>query len=208
MIKKYRATAKQKHKDLFAGIKRTRITGPIIFLLLLVYILTALKSPLYPDYKIPFIMPLEGKTIVGFRQTYRDEEKGKDYKHTGIDIEGKYGQKVRAAGSGIVSYIGFSPIGGRTLVIKHNQKIRTTYLNLMNIYVFTGKYIRQGEVIASIGADDDPSSPGCHLHFGVIYDNKYLDPEDLLDIDYRNISKFIYLKYLPSDFEFKYDSDR
>lgn len=208
MIKKYRATAKQKHKDLFAGIKRTRITGPIIFLLLLVYILTALKSPLYPDYKIPFIMPLEGKTIVGFRQTYRDEEKGKDYKHTGIDIEGKYGQKVRAAGSGIVSYIGFSPIGGRTLVIKHNQKIRTTYLNLMNIYVSTGKYIRQGEVIASIGADDDPSSPGCHLHFGVIYDNKYLDPEDLLDIDYRNISKFIYLKYLPSDFEFKYDSDR
>lgn len=208
MIKKYRATAKQKHKDLFAGIKRTRITGPIIFLLLLVYILTALESPLYPDYKIPFIMPLEGKTIVGFRQTYRDEEKGKDYKHTGIDIEGKYGQKVRAAGSGIVSYIGFSPIGGRTLVIKHNQKIRTTYLNLMNIYVSTGKYIRQGEVIASIGADDDPSSPGCHLHFGVIYDNKYLDPEDLLDIDYRNISKFIYLKYLPSDFEFKYDSDR
>jgi murein DD-endopeptidase MepM/ murein hydrolase activator NlpD len=208
MIKKDRVTAKQKHKDLFAGIKRTRIIGPIIFLLLLVYILTTLESPLYPDYKTPFIIPLEGKTIVSFRQTYWNEEKGKDYKHTGIDIEGKYGQKVRAAGSGVVSYIGFSPIGGRTLVIKHNQKIRTTYLNLMNIYVSTGKYIKQGEVIASIGADDDPSSPGCHLHFGVIYDNKYLDPEDLLDIDYRNISKFIYLKYLPSDFELEYDSDR
>jgi murein DD-endopeptidase MepM/ murein hydrolase activator NlpD len=208
MIKKDRATAKQKHRDLITGIKRTHIIGPIIFLLLLVHILTALESPLYPDYKTPFIMPLEGKTIVGFRQIYRDDEKGKDYKHTGIDIEGKYGQKVRAAGSGIVSYIGFSPIGGRTLVIKHNQKIRTTYLNLMNIYVSTGKYIRQGEVIASIGADDDPSSPGCHLHFGVIYDNKYLDPEDLLDIDYRNISKFIYLKYLPSDFELEYNSDR
>lgn len=208
MIKKDRVAAKQKHRDLSVGTKRIRVIGPIIFLLLIVYILTGLESPLYSDYKTPFIIPLEGKIIVGFRQTYWNEEKGKDYKHTGIDIEGKYGQKVHAAGSGIVSYIGFSPIGGRTLVIKHNQKIRTTYLNLMNIYVSTGKYIKQGEVIASIGADDDPSNPGCHLHFGVIYDNKYLDPEDLLGIDYRNISKFIYLKYLPLDFEFEYDSDR
>jgi len=207
MIKRGRVTAKHKFNDLSISIKRVCILGPIIFLLLLVYILTGPASPVYPDYRTPFIAPLEGEIIVGFRQSYCDEEKGKDSKHTGIDIEGKYGQKVRAAGSGAVSYIGFSPIGGRTLVIKHNQKIRTTYLNLMNIYVSTGTYIKQGDIIASIGAVDDPSSSGCHLHFGVIYNNKYLDPEDLLNIDYRNISKFIFLKYLPSDFEFEHNSD-
>jgi murein DD-endopeptidase MepM/ murein hydrolase activator NlpD len=208
MIKKNRITAERGYKDLSASIKRTFTLSPIIFLLLLVFVLTGLESPVYPDYKTPFIIPIDGKITVGFRQMYWDEEKGKDYKHTGIDVEGKYGQKVHAAGSGLVSYIGFSPIGGRTIVIKHNQKIRTTYLNLMNIYVSIGKYVRQGDVIASIGADDDPSSPGCHLHFGVIYDNKYLDPEDLLNIDYSSISRFIYLKYLPSDYEFKYDDNR
>ena len=173
----------------------------ILFLLLFLCILTILPSPVYSNYRSPFIMPINGEVITEFRQSYWDEDKQKFLKHTGIDIKGKYGQKVAAAGNGIVSYIGFSPIGGRTLVIKHNQKIRTTYLNLMQIYVSTGTYVKQGEIIASIGADDDPSSSQCHLHFGVIYDNKYLDPEDLLKIDYRSISKFLNLKYLPYDFK-------
>jgi murein DD-endopeptidase MepM/ murein hydrolase activator NlpD len=208
MTKRGIITVNHKFDKLSGSIKRTCILAPIIFLLLFIYILTGMSSPLYPDYKAPFIFPLEGEIIVAFRQSYRDEDRQRHFKHTGIDIEGKYGQKIVAAGSGVVSYTGFSPTGGRTLVIKHNQKIRTTYLNLMQIYVSTGTYIEQGEIIASIGADDDPSSSGCHLHFGVIYDNKYLDPEDLLNIDYGNISKFIHLRYLPDDFEFEYDSER
>lgn len=179
----------------------------ILFLLLFLFVLTILPSPVYSNYRSPFIIPINGEVITGFRQSYWDEGKQKFLKHTGIDIKGKFGQKVAAAGNGIVSYIGFSPIGGRTLVIKHNQKIRTTYLNLMQIYVSPGTYVKQGEIIASIGADDDPSSSHCHLHFGVIYDNKYLDPEDLLKIDYRSISKFLHLKYLPSDFKLDYDNN-
>jgi len=180
---------------------------PILFLLLFLCVLTILPSPVYSNYRSPFIIPINGEVITGFRQSYWDESKQRFLKHTGIDIKGKFGQKVAAAGNGIVSYIGFSPIGGRTLVIKHNQKIRTTYLNLMQIYVPNGTYVKQGEIIASIGADDDPSSSHCHLHFGVIYDNKYLDPEDLLKIDYRSISKFLHLKYLPSDFKLDYDNN-
>jgi murein DD-endopeptidase MepM/ murein hydrolase activator NlpD len=147
---------------------------------------------------------MKGEVITAFRQSYFYEDEQKQLKHTGIDISGKYGQKVTAAGNGVVSYCGFSPIGGRTLVIKHNQKIRTTYLNLMQIYVTTGTYVKQGDIIANIGAEDDPSNLQPHLHFGVIYENKYLDPEDLLRIDYRNISKFLNLKYLPYDFEFEW----
>jgi len=173
----------------------------------ILFLLTLINQPsfIYPDYKSPFVMPLEGETITGFRQSYPVPDEQKFLKHTGIDIEGNFGQKVIAAGNGIVSYTGFSPIGGRTLVIKHNNKIRTTYLNLMQIYVTTGKYVRQGEVIASIGASDDPSNSAYHLHFGVIYDNKYIDPADLLKIDYSSISRFIYLQYLDDDFNFNPD---
>ncbi len=176
-----------------------------LFILTLFITLINLPSPIYPVYRSPFIKPLDGEIITRFRQSYWDEDKQKYIKHTGIDIEGKYGQKVMAAGNGVVSYCGFSPIGGRTLVIKHNDKIRTTYLNLMQIYAATGSFVKQGEIIASIGASDDPSHSGYHLHFGVIYDHKYIDPQDLLKIDYGNISKFLYLKYLPGDFNFEID---
>lgn len=179
----------------------------ILFLSLFLCVLTSLPSPVYSNYMSPFIIPINGEVITGFRQSYLDSDKQRFLKHTGIDIKGKYGQKVAAAGNGIVSYSGFSPTGGRTLVIKHNQKIRTTYLNLMQIYVSTGTYVKQGEIIAAIGADDDPSNSQCHLHFGVIYDKKYLDPEDLLKINYSSISKFLYLKYLPSDFKLDYGNN-
>ena len=84
--------------------------------------------------------------------------------------------------------------------IKHNEKIKTTYLNLEQILVSKGAQVSQGDRIATIGAEDDPSSETTHLHFGVIYDDKYLDPEDLLKIDYKSISKFLYLKYIEPDF--------
>lgn len=175
-----------------------------IFIFLVVLNSAYRPSPIYcypGSTKVPFIAPLEGSIIVKFRQTYFYEERQKYLKHTGIDIEGKPGQKVVAAGNGIVSYVGFSPIGGRTLVIRHNQKIKTTYLNLSHTYVSIGSSVKQGQTIASIGAEDDPSSETCHLHFGIVYDGKYLNPEDVLKIDYKSISRFIQLEYVESDFK-------
>jgi murein DD-endopeptidase MepM/ murein hydrolase activator NlpD len=214
----YPCSVKKRSSDIDNNPACIKFPRPSRFLkfpsFVILFLLTFMNTPssIYPDYnysdykspeyKSPFIIPLEGEIITGFRESYIVPDKQECLKHTGIDIEGKSGQKVIAAGNGIVSYIGFSPIGGRTLVIKHNDKIRTTYLNLMQIYVTTGKYVRQGEVIASIGASDDPSNLACHLHFGVIYDNKYIDPVDLLKIDYSSVSRFIYLQYLNRDFNF------
>jgi len=149
--------------------------------------------------KAPFIMPLEGKILVSFRQEYLDEQEQVVRKHTGIDIEGSPGDYILASANGTVSYCGFSPIGGRTVVIVHNEKIRTTYLNLSHVYVQTGVFVKQGQAIASIGAFDDPSNTTCHLHFGIIYEGQYLDPEDVLKIDYSSISKYIKLKYIKPD---------
>lgn len=176
----------------------------IIFLFIILFFtaLVNLPSPIYSDCKCPFIIPLEGELVTGFRERYLDADKDKHLKHTGIDIEGKFGQKIVAAANGTVTYCGFSPTGGRTLVIRHNEKIRTTYLNLLQIYVTPGTCVRQGDTIACIGASDDPSDSSCHLHFGVIYDNKYINPEKLLKIDYSSISEFIYLEYLSDDFYF------
>lgn len=207
MARKIIGSNNYKSNNVQSNNNKSDILKFILFLSLFLCVLTSLPSPVYSNYRSPFIIPINGEVITRFRQSYLDTDKQRFLKHTGIDIKGKYGQKVAAAGNGIVSYSGFSPTGGRTLVIKHNQKIRTTYLNLMQIYVSTGTLVKQGEIIAAIGADDDPSNSQCHLHFGVIYDKKYLDPEDLLKINYSSISKFLYLKYLPSDFKLDYGNN-
>jgi len=152
-----------------------------------------------PALRKPFISPLYGDIALGFREEYFNDDRQADYRHTGIDIIGAPGDRVSASGNGTIVYTGFSPIGGRTIVIRHNQNIRTTYLNLQNIYVSQGDRVKQGDIIASIGASDDPSCTDSHLHFAVIYMNKYLDPLQVLDMDYTSISRFLRLVYVPGD---------
>jgi len=154
--------------------------------------------------KTPFIFPLDGEIVLAFREDYFYNEKNIARKHTGIDIKGEFNQNVFSSGNGIVSYIGFSPTGGRTIVIRHNEKIRTTYLNLLNIFVSSGDYVHQGDIIGTIGGNDDPSSLAeSHLHFGVIYNGFYLDPEDVLRISYKNITSYISIEYMENDFYLK-----
>ncbi|NQT66515.1 MAG: M23 family metallopeptidase [Actinobacteria bacterium] len=142
MAQKIIGSNNYKSNNVKSNNNKSDILKFILFLSLFLCVLTILPSPVYSNYRSPFIIPINGEVITGFRQSYWNEGEQRFLKHTGIDIKGKFGQKVVAAGNGIVSYIGFSPIGGRTLVIKHNQKIRTTYLNLMQIYVSTGTFVR------------------------------------------------------------------
>lgn len=200
-------TALQKNRMSIKG-SNCRIPGFII-LFMLIFLFVLLISPAailsYPDkdpyLREPFIFPLNGNIIVGFREEYFDIDKQLYYRHTGIDISGSQGDRVLASGNGIVAYTGFSPTGGRTVVIRHNDNIRTTYLNLQSIYVSQGDTVKQGDIIASIGALDDPSCSHCHLHFGIIYINKYLDPLQVIGIDYSSISRFLRLVYVPGDFK-------
>jgi hypothetical protein len=147
----------------------------------------------------PLITPLGGEFAVKFRQEYFDENELVKRKHTGVDIAGKAGTEVRASGNGSVTYTGFSATGGRTVVIKHNEKIRSTYLNILDCFVTKGEAVSQGDIIANIGAVDDPSLSEPHLHFGIIYMDSYLDPEDVLNIDYTSITRFISLEYISPD---------
>jgi len=185
-----------------------RLTGYLI-LFTGIFSLLLLSNPINiysypdkdPDLRKPFILPLFGDVALGFREEYFNDDKQSEYRHTGIDIIGSPGDKVSASGNGTIVYTGFSPIGGRTIVIKHNQNIRTTYLNLQNIYVSQGDMVKQGDIIASIGAFDDPSCVDSHLHFAIIYLNKYLDPLQVLSMDYTSISRFLRLVYVPRDFK-------
>jgi murein DD-endopeptidase MepM/ murein hydrolase activator NlpD len=176
-------------------MKKKKICSVIFILLVLLSFLL-----LSFHYKTPFVWPLKGDVVTRFMQKYYDAVSEKTRIHTGIDIKGSNGAHVCASANGTVTYIGISPIGGRTVVIKHNENIKSNYLNLADIFVKKGQYVRQGTPIATIGASDDPSGGCVHLHFAIVYKRTYLDPEDVLKIDYSSISPYIRLDHMPIDF--------
>lgn len=171
-----------------------------IFLISFISLSFVLPGPiLAQDQRRPFILPLEGEVATGFREEYITPG-GSTRRHTGIDILGDAGSRVFASANGLVSYTGISPTGGLTVVIRHNREIRTTYLNLAASYVSRGDQVSQGDTIGCLGSQDDISNKECHLHFGVIYLDSYLDPVELLELDYSCISRYLRLVYMADDF--------
>jgi len=147
----------------------------------------------------PLIYPLKGKILVHFNEQYVDEDTGETHRHCGIDIAGNEGERVIASAPGKVFYVGWTPTGGKTISICHLLNVKTTYLNLQDYHVSVGQEVKRGQVIGTIGAEDDISSEEVHLHFGVIVNNHYVNPEKILEMDFNDLTKYISLTYTELD---------
>ena len=175
----------------------------IFYILLIIF--SILFIPSLKPYQIsanerkPLIYPLKGEILVHFNEEYTDEETGETHRHCGIDISGEKGDKVVASAPGKVFYVGYTPTGGKTISIVHLLGVKTTYLNLQDYHVSVGQEVKRGQIIGTIGAEDDPSSEEIHLHFGVIVNNHYVDPEKILNMDFNDLTKFISLTYTELD---------
>lgn len=175
----------------------------IFYILLIIF--SVLFIPSLIPYQIsanerkPLIYPLKGEILVHFNEEYTDEETGETHRHCGIDISGEKGDKVVASAPGKVFYVGYTPTGGKTISIVHLLDVKTTYLNLQDYHVSVGQEVKRGQIIGTIGAEDDPSSEEIHLHFGVIVNNHYVDPEKILNMDFNDLTKFISLTYTELD---------
>ena len=60
-----------------------------------------------------------------------------------------------------------------------NNDIMTLYAHCKTIYVKEGETIKQGQAIAQVGATGNVTGP--HLHFEVRKDNRYVDPDLLME---------------------------
>lgn len=178
----------------------------LIFIFYILFIIfSILFIPSLKPYKIsanerkPLIYPLKGEILVHFNEKYIDEDTGETHRHCGIDISGEKGDRVVASAPGKVFYVGYTPTGGKTISIVHLLDVKTTYLNLRDYHVSVGQEVKRGQVIGTIGAEDDPSSEKVHLHFGVIVNGFYVDPEKILEMDFNDLTKFISLTYTELD---------
>ena len=94
--------------------------------------------------------------------------------HQGIDISG--GGSILTAESGTVSFVGNRGGYGYTIVIDHDNGLRTLYAHLVNqsSLVSVGDRVTRSQPIGLMGTTGN--STGIHLHFEVYANNKAVDP--------------------------------
>jgi lipoprotein NlpD len=119
------------------------------------------------DENIAWIWPVEGKVI----STFSDGKKG-------IDIAGKIGQPVLAAGAGKVLYAGSGIRGyGNLVILKHTNNLLSAYAHNKTIFVKEDQTVNKGQKIAEMGNSDTDS---VKLHFEIRQQGKPVDPSKFL----------------------------
>lgn len=99
---------------------------------------------------------------------------GSDGSKRGVDIKGKLGTKVVAAGSGKVVYAGNALKGyGKLIIIKHNSEYLSAYAHNDVILVAEQTYVKQGQQIATMG---NTGASEVMLHFEIRRKGKSVDP--------------------------------
>ncbi|HEY4075263.1 MAG TPA: peptidoglycan DD-metalloendopeptidase family protein [Herbaspirillum sp.] len=113
-----------------------------------------------------WMWPAEGKVIGNFSTK------------KGIDIAGKSGQSVMAAGAGKVMYAGAGIRGyGNLVIVKHSNNLLSAYAHNKTILVKEGQQVTKGQKIAEMGNSDSDS---VMLHFEIRQQGKPVDPAKYL----------------------------
>ena len=110
--------------------------------------------------------------------------------HTGIDLMAACGTPIRAAADGTVIYARVSNSWGLRTIIEHTSGIKTAYGHQSKFLVAEGATVKQGQVIGLVGTTG--WSTGCHLHFDVIINERYVDPAPYLGFAPSNADSIPY----------------
>lgn len=123
------------------------------------------------------IWPLKGVITSGYG--YRIHPIFKRYAmHTGIDIDGSYGESVKAVAPGQVIFSGWYGGYGNTVIIQHSPTLSTLYAHGSRLLVSEGDTVSTGQTIMEVGSTG--YSTGSHLHFEVRINGKHVNPLNYL----------------------------
>jgi murein DD-endopeptidase MepM/ murein hydrolase activator NlpD len=91
------------------------------------------------------------------------------------------GTPIRAAADGVIVEACRSNSFGKTVLIRHSNRLKTRYAHLQSFRVRHGIRVRQGAILGYVGHSGRVRGKnGDHLHFEVIYNNRPVNPMRLL----------------------------
>lgn len=94
--------------------------------------------------------------------------------HAGIDIAGRVGDPIYAAGAGKVIAAEKGGAKGKYVIIQHPGGLQTWYMHLNSYNVSSGEEVTKGAVIGTLGSTGRSTGP--HLHFQVLKQNQTVNP--------------------------------
>lgn len=124
------------------------------------------SPPAAVDDGMNWMWPAEGKLVGTF-----------DKSKKGIDIAGKLGQPILAAGTGTVLYASSVRGYGNLVIVKHSNNLLSAYAHNKTILVKEGQTVNRGQKIAEMGNSDTDS---VKLHFEIRQQGKPVDPSKFL----------------------------
>ena len=136
------------------------------------------QDALYIKNSISFIKPVEGiiSSKFGLRNpTVETVPKN----HTGTDIAANSGTPIVSATDGTVTLVSTEGDYGNHIKVQINDVI-IIYAHCKELLVKQGDIIKQGQNIATVGSTGNSTGP--HLHFEIRYQDRYVDPELILEL--------------------------
>lgn len=127
------------------------------------------------DFLSHFIWPAKGPItgVYGSQRFYNGTPKSPHY---GVDIAGPTGAKVIAPAAGVVTFANDDLYySGGTLIVDHGHGVSSTFIHLSKLEVAVGDTVKQGDLIARIGASGRATGP--HLDWRMNWFNERLDPQ-------------------------------
>lgn len=129
----------------------------------------------YMEIPFEYVSPIAGYSSSGFG--YRLHPVSDTIKfHYGTDVAANSGQTISAFADGYVRSCGYEEEGyGYYVIITHADGWETLYAHCSGILTSEGSYVSAGDSIALVGETGVATGP--HLHFELISNGVYLNPE-------------------------------
>ena len=130
-------------------------------------------------FKNSFIKPLEKSIITGVYGSQRILNGKPRRPHYGLDFAAPEGTKIKAMLDGVVTLV--KPdlyFTGGTIIFDHGHGISTLYMHMKSVDVKKGQFIKQGEIIGTVGQTGRSTGP--HLDIRLNWFDIKLDPESVI----------------------------
>ncbi|MCX6175320.1 MAG: M23 family metallopeptidase [Ignavibacteriales bacterium] len=103
--------------------------------------------------------------------------------HNGLDFGGSEGDSIRAITDGIVRIAGKAFFyNGNFVLLDHGQGLTSVYLHMSKILVKDNQKVQKGKAIGLVGETGRATGP--HLHLGVQWYKKRIDPMSLFELKF------------------------